>query len=358
MNIPHRPRLRRTLLLVLSVLAACAAAESPGPTATSPIAPTSGPGTSSAAPSPTTGAPTTVAPAVAPLVGVGMTPRTWEGSGFPDFLGEIAGRVDLLMHAAPWTELPTAGSSLDVVATVAEQQGMGSVVVLGTGDGGGAALRLDDAGIAALIDGLRNYLGRHHPAYLGLANEVNLIASDDPARFEQVVALWGAALPVVHELSPSTKVLVTFQYEWLLGRRDGWFGGSIGEPQWDLLGRFDGADAVGITTYPSLVLDDPAALAGDYYTQIAAHTDLPVVVTEAGWTADPALPLLPGTDAEEAAFIAVLAAQAGAARVEAMVWTFVHGDQVVQPQFAGMGLYGPDGGARPALAAWLALGGG
>ena len=112
---------------------------------------------------------------------------------------------------------------------------------------------------------------------------------------------------------------------------------------------------MGLTTSPSLVFDDPGALPADYYTQIAAHTDLPVILTEVGWTADDTLPLLPGGEEEQVAFIDVLAVQAPLAGVEAMVWTFVFGDQVQQPAFAGMDLRRDDGSPRPAWERWLAI---
>lgn len=202
---------------------------------------------------------------------------------------------------------------------------------------------------------MRAYLGEYQPEYLGLGNEVNLLATADPAAFEQVVSLWNEALPVVRELAPETKVFVTFQYEWMLGRRDGWYGGAEVAADWSPLGRFAGADVVGFTTYPSLVFDDPAALPPGYYTQISAHTDLPAILTEVGWSADKALPLLPGSEAEQVAFIDVLAAQAPAAGMEAMVWTFVFGDQVQQQAFAQMDLRRDDGSPRPAWDRWLAI---
>ncbi|HNJ98152.1 MAG TPA: hypothetical protein PLV13_08510 [Ilumatobacteraceae bacterium] len=318
------------LLAPLALLAACADGRESSTATASSIA------------APTTAAPTTTPVVAPPLVGVGMTPRTYEGTGFPDFLAGIDGQTDLLMHAGGWNEAGTAGSPIDVAATLAEQRGLGAVIVL-------------QPSADASVDALSTFLTAHHPAYLGLGNEVNLLASNDPAAFEALVALWQQALPIVREMSPDTKVFVTFQYEWLLGRRDGWFGGAVAEPQWDLLDRFPGADLVGFTTYPSLVFEQPSDLPADYYAQVAQHTDLPVILTEVGWTADETLPLLPGSAAEQTDFIALLSQQATAARIEAMVWTFVHGDLVVDQQFNGMGLFAPDGTARPAWTAWTGL---
>jgi len=326
------------LIAPLAFLAACT--DGDGSAATTPITPA--PATASAATTPITPAPATAPLATAPLIGVGMTPRSYEGTGFPDFLAEIDGHADLLMHAGSWDEAGVVGSAIDVAATLAEQRGVGAVLVL-------------QPSASASLDALRTLLTAHQPAYLGLGNEVNLLATNDPAAFEQLLALWQEALPLVRELSPDTKVFVTFQYEWLLGRRDGWFGGAVGEPQWDLLGRFAGADLIGLTTYPSLVFEHPADLAADYYGQLAQHTGLPVILTEVGWTADSALPLLPGSDSEQTDYIAVVAGQAPAARIEAMVWTFVHGELVAEQQFTGMGLFGPEGSPRPAWTAWTAL---
>jgi hypothetical protein len=305
---------------------------------------------------PSTSEPDPVRPT--PLVGVGMTPRSYSADDFPVFLGEIEGRSDLLMHAGGWGDLTAPGSAFEVVVTLAREREMKSVVVLSPNSGGTLTTALDEATVTSLLDSLRSFLASNQPEYLGLANEVNMLATDDPAAFEAVVALWQRALPIVRELSPATKVFVTFQYEWLVGRRDGWFGRTVVATDWSPLDRFGDADLVGLTTYPSLVFDTPSEIPSDYYAQIGEHTTLPLIFTEVGWTADASLALLPGSDAEQVSYVEMLAEQAEAVAVEGLVWTFVHGEQVTDVPFAGMGLFAADGVPRPAFDAWMARRGG
>lgn len=352
---------RAGLLSLVALLAACS---SSGGTTTRPAAtpatasvPASALGSSTSVAVDTTTA--AGAPELAPpLIGFGLSPKSYSATDFPEFLSLVKGNADLLMHAGAWSELATAGSPFHVVSTLAPQQGMDTVIVISPSSAGALLRPLDATTHDAYLASLRAFLGEFQPAYLGVANEVNMLATEDPAAFEQVVELWHDALPIVRELSPRTKVFVTFQYEWLLGHRGGWFGTSADvAPDWAVVQRFDGADLVGLTTYPSLVVDDPAQLPIDYYAQLASHVDKPVIFTEVGWTADESLPLLPGSEAEQVAFIDVLATQSTAARVEAAVWSFVHGDQVTDQPFAEMDLRRDDSTPRPAWPAWLSWAG-
>ncbi len=324
-------------------LGACAEDEAATPAVTS-VPATVAPGTEPSTP-----------PLTRPLTGLGLTPRSYQGSDLPDFLALVHGNADLLMHAGAWSELGQPNSAFHVMSALAAQQGLDTVIVLSPSAAGTLLQPLDDATRAGYLASLGSFLAEYQPAYLGLTNEVNLLATDDPGAFEQVVALWNEALPIVRELSPTTKVFVTFQYEWMLGHRAGWYGGDEMAADWTALDRFRGADMVGFTTYPSLVFDDPAGLPPDYYAQIADHVAVPVIFTEVGWTADDTLPLLPGSEAEQVAFIAVLAAQAPPVGVEAMVWTFVFGDQVQQQAFAEMDLRRDDGSPRPSWDRWVSL---
>lgn len=295
-------------------------------------------------------------PSASPRTGFGLSPQSYEGNDLPDFLTLVRGNADLLMHAGAWSELARPNSPFHVMSALAAQQGLDTVIVLSPSAAGQLLQPLDNATRAGYLDSLRAFLSEFHPDYLGLANEVNILETDDPAAFEQVAGLWAAAVPIVRELSPHTEVFVTFQYEWLLGNRGGWFGGAEVVADWSALDRFPGADMVGFTTYPSLVFDDPEALPADYYTQIAGHTDLPVLFTEIGWTADEGLPLLPGSEQEQVAFIDVLQQQTATLGAEVLVWTFVYGDPIQQPAFRGMTLRRADGSARPVWERWLAIG--
>ena len=291
------------------------------------------------------------------LVGVAMSPRSYTGSDLPDFLELVEPHTDVLMHAGDWAELADPGSPFHVFSTLAADQGAEFAMVISPSAGEELLRPLDAATVDDYLRWLRAFLEVHQPAFLGLANEVNMLAVHDAAGYDEVVDLWDEALPVVRELAPDTVVFVTFQFERTVGRHDGWFGGAVVAPDWSVIDDFAGMDVVAFTTYPSLVYDDPAGLPADYYTQVADHTDLPVVFTEVGWSADEALPLLPGSEGEQVAFIDVLASQIDELDTDLAVWTFVHGDQVAAQPFAEMDLRRADGGPRPAWDRWFAVAG-
>ncbi|MEM7285297.1 MAG: hypothetical protein AAF480_03015 [Actinomycetota bacterium] len=306
-----------------------------------------------AADSPT--AQTTAEPDRASL-GVAFSPRSYTGSDLPDFLSLVEPEVDLLMHAGDWAELADPGSPFHVFSTLATDRGHDFVMVISPSSGDELLRPLDAPTRDDYLRWLRDYLRDHQPAHLGLANEVNMLAVRDPAGYRAVVELWDAALPIVRELAPDTTVFVTFQYERTIGRHDGWFGGQVVPADWSVIDDFVGMDAVAFTTYPSLVLDDPADMSPDYYTRIASWTELPVIFTEVGWTADETLPILPGSEAEQVAFIDAFDAQLAALDGVAAVWSFVHGDLVADLPFAEMDLRRGDGAARPSWDRWLAVG--
>ena len=298
----------------------------------------------------------TVTPDVSgPDIGVALSPKSYTEPDFPDFLALVNGRVDLLMHAGDWAELDSPASPFHVLATLAEQQGAEAVVVLGPSSAEHLIRPLDVATTERYLGSLRAFLTEHQPKYLGLANEVNMLALESPTDFEAVVELWDRAVPIVRELAPGTQVFITFQLERTLGRHDGWFGGGIVEPDWSPTDRFDDADLVGFTTYPSLVLDSPDELGPDYYRQIAEHVDRPVIFTEIGWSADPEMPILPGDEGEQVAFLDELDRQLEDLDVAAAVWAFVHDDLITHPAFSETDLRRADGSARPAWDRWLAF---
>ncbi len=287
------------------------------------------------------------------LFGFGLSPQSYQGDDLPRFLDRITGNADVLMHAGDWGELD--GTVFDVAESFARETGLDFVAVVSPNAAERMIRPLDDATRERYLASLRRFVAEQRPAFLGLGNEVNMLATDDPEAFETVVSLWEDARTIVRAESPDTVVFVTFQLEWLLGYRGGWFGRSTVEPQWDIVQRFTGADAIGFTTYPSLVFDDPADLPAEYYTQIGDRTDLPVIFTEIGWTTLDTLPLLPGSEAEQATFIDVFAAQTETLDTRLAVWAFVRADLVSQQPFRGMDLVRPDGTYRPAWQRWLDL---
>ena len=89
----------------------------------------------------------------------------------------------------------------------------------------------------------------YRPAYLVLGTEVNVAFERDPDGYRAFVDAYREAYGVVRAASPETLVLVSFQYEQLLGLIP-WEPPHV--PRWELLDDFAGAnDLFAITTYPS-----------------------------------------------------------------------------------------------------------
>ena len=292
-----------------------------------------------------------------PQRGVAMTPRSYEGSDLPDFLDQVQGHTQVLMHAGDWIDLEKPTSAFHVTSTLAAQRGMDSMIVLSPSNGTRLIRPIDQETTERYLDGLEAFLAQHQPRFLGLGNELNLVASRSIDDFEATIDLFEAAIPIVRANAPDTTVFVTFQYEWMLGKRDGWFGqrADADDTQWHLLDRFGDADAVAFTSYPGLVHDGPADIAPDYYVQIADRVDQPVVLTEVGWTSDGDLGQLAGSEREQVDFANRVLRDAASLQAAAVVWTFVYGTQVEEAAFRGMGLRNEDGTERPVWSTWFGI---
>ncbi|MEQ8716712.1 MAG: hypothetical protein RIE08_03810 [Acidimicrobiales bacterium] len=290
----------------------------------------------------------------ATLRGVALTPRSFGEADVATFL-DLADRAgDVLMHAGDWADLATAGNAFEVVEVIGPEHGMVPLVVVSASSAGQLLAPLDAGTVDARLGDLAAFVTAHEPPWLGIGNEVNMLADENPGGYAEWLEVWERAVDIVATASPGTTVFPVLQYEWLLGRRGGLFGGTPGEPRWELLDGFDGADAIGFTSYPGLVVDSPDELPPDYYEQISLHSDLPVVFTEIGWQSDPGLALNPGSEAEQADFVDRFFDLTRTLRPVITIWPFVHAESVEAEAFSSMGLRRPDGSARPAWDRWLA----
>lgn len=324
------------LASVLVVVAACRPSPS-GAASTGPAGVGPAPGT----------------PAV--LRGVALSPRSYDEADMTTFLSlaEQAGTV--LMHAGDWAGLEQEqGNAFSLVETIGPQHGLVPVVVISASSAQALIRPLDGTTRTAYLDALRAFADRFHPPYLGVGNEVNVLATADGAGFDASVSLFAAAAATVGEVSPDTIVFPVFQYEWLVGRHGGIFGGpEQAASQWDLLSRFPAARAVGFTTYPGLVFHHPADVPADYYGAIRDHTNLPVLITETGWPSGTVAPGWDGSEEAEAAWATRLWKLLDPVRPGVVVWPFVFDTQVSTAPFGTMGLRRPDGSARPAWNAFV-----
>ena len=198
----------------------------------------------------------------------------------------------------------------------------------------------------------------YRPKYLCLAMEINAYYEQHPEDFEHFVTLFSEARTAVKKIDPEIVVLVSFQYEQLLGI----FGGQTGlprhEPHWKLLDLFGpDLDAVGISSYPLKSLDPPRfpsgdALPKDYYARIAEHTNKPIVFAELGWATDPSYG---GSPQDQAVFIERLPALLEGLDVRLINYNFLFDAKGFGKVFESMGLIDEKGNTKPAMKVWLGL---
>jgi hypothetical protein len=292
------------------------------------------------------------------LYGVALSARSNSAEDFESFFDLAADAGSVLLHNGDWAQLDPESGAFAVTMIVGGERGLVPAIGISANDFKTLIRPLDDTTRADYLSRLEEFLRVHQPRYLGIGNEVNTVATDNPGEYETLVDLFADAAAVVEATSPETMVYPVFQYEWLIGRRDGIFGGENRpeDDQWSLLSGFPDAEAIGITTYPGLVFSDPDEIPADYYSAIADHTGLPVVFTEMGWQSGGGPPGYEGSDEQQARFIARFDDLTADIDVLVAIWPFVFDTQVDIVPFNSMGLRRSDGTPRPAWATWAAEG--
>ncbi|HEX9855868.1 MAG TPA: hypothetical protein VGC47_11190 [Acidimicrobiia bacterium] len=334
--------MRRTVAVLALLVAGCSGT---GGTTT---------GTVSASASSTTGTagpPVTTTAAIPPdlperMLGVGFSPLSFEGSDFDDFWDRAAGAGSVVSHAGRLDELGDPSSVLGLVAEEAQGRGLAAVIVAHPD------FPLTEASVDAYIFDALSFVREHSVTFLGIGNEVNRLAPDE---YEDFVLLFDRLAAAIASVSPSTIVFPVMQYEWLVGRRDGLHGDLEVPPTWEVVDDYPAAEAFGITSYPGLVFESPAAMPAGYYADLGEYTDLPIVVTATGWQSGDAPNGFAGSEDEQAAFVDRFFDLTASLPIAIAAWTHVY-DQDAPVPFDTMGLVGADGSDRPAWNRWAAGG--
>ncbi len=151
-----------------------------------------------------------------------------------------------------------------------------------------------------------------HPAYLGLASEINTYADAHPDDFQNYVSLYREVYDAVKAESPETQVFVTFQWEDLNNLFPGAAEGR--EPyqiNWDQVEAFEPElDLWAISSYPFIAFPSGAQIPDDYYTPLLERTAKPLAVAEGGYTSEPAGPF-PGTPQDQVDYLTAIHDQIG-----------------------------------------------
>lgn len=322
--------------LLALMLAGCASPETAPGTTTPPPVGTTPP--SASTPAPPVELPTTAR-------GVAYSPRAGGAATFFDDAKELG---DVVLWGGPIEQLADERSAPAQIAAAAHAKGLQVVIQTSPLVESGAGPAMDDA----LARSVAAFAARSRPEYLALGVEVNRFAERDAARFDAFVAWYAAAYDAVKAAAPETKVFVTFQYEWMEGRRGGLFGGpENATPQWDLYGRFDKLDLAAFTTYPGLVERDPANLSSTYFARLAALSRT-LAITETAHFADAPAPGWESSPDEQAGYARAFLSAMDPLDPAFVVWLHAYDQGVGPAPFHRMGLSSADGAERPARAVW------
>ncbi len=217
-------------------------------------------------------------------------------------------------------------------------------------DNGQLLRPLDNANRTNYKEIAENYAWEHHPRWLGLGIEVNILYEKNPQDFYEFVSFYNEVYDAVKAKSPETKVFTVFQLEAIKG-----LSGLSGSHQqaWQLIDDFK-LDAVGFTTYPELVFKKPSEIPDNYYTEIALHTSKPILFTEIAWAS---APLNTAWDADttastQAEFVTKFFNFTRSLNKELVVWPFMHDLPASFGIFKKMGLRTANDVAKPAWDVW------
>ena len=202
-----------------------------------------------------------------------------------------------------------------------------------------------------------------HPDHLGLALETNLIRLAAPdSIYQGVKQAVNAAAADVRAFDAHVPISVSVQAEVAWGRLGGsssYIGVNTDFTDFPFL------QEVGISSYPYLSFHSPAEIPLNYYSQLVSGHNLPVFVTEGGWTSvDLSALSVQSSPAQQQAYIrrqGQLLAQAKAIAVFQLTFTdlalsgWPANDSAGLYPFAFLGMVDSNFIAKPAFATWDSL---
>lgn len=310
-------------------------------------------------------------------MGLGTLPRELNADAYREAfaLAGSAGDIALIQKAPPWEDiLPDGTVGEETTATTAaelnalEDEDLELFFAIDPTDAttgrdriGGLPQSYQGRGFAdeeirRAFEVYAEYVAvNYRPRYLALGVEMNLYYQHQPDDFEAYTALFEDTYAIVKEASPNTLVTLTFQYEDLQARL------PTTEPHytdWQLLAIFEPlVDVTAISTYPSLAFGSVDDIPANYYTQLRAFTDHPIVVASAGFSsgADGIGEASEG-EQQQALFVERLLRESADIPVATLIWFAgwdpVYAEGTALAVFRHIGLVREDGSEKPAWRAW------
>ena len=216
---------------------------------------------------------------------------------------------------------------------------------------------LADGDLRAAFVAEAEFLARNmRPTYLVLGTEINATYERNPEGYFAFIEAYQEAYEVVKAASPQTLVLVTYQYEELLG--------VVPElpphaPRWELLDDLAGRlDLLGLTSYPSFAYPTARKVPLEYYAQIEDYTDLPVAFVSVGFASGPGRAgVNASTEPEQRRFLQRLLEDAFTLRSPLVVWFAAEdlGFAATPPYdlLRSIGLRDAEGGPKESWTVWV-----
>lgn len=199
---------------------------------------------------------------------------------------------------------------------------------------------------------------RFRPPWYGLASEINTLADlGDAELHAEVRDVVNTLAPRIEQEAPGTTTFVSFQADQAYGLPG--FPRTV--DHFELIDLYD-VDALGLSSYPVFVLDDPGEIPDDFYRRFDQATDRPLLLVEGGWNSEDT-PITSGTPEEQEAFFRRTAELLDG--VDARVWVYLTYTDLdlatfgLPPDreaglsnFARMGIVDIDFRPKPAFAVW------
>ena len=273
--------------------------------------------------------PITTAPSEEPLRGVALSPKSFSATDFPRFF-DIIEPLDIVTGGDDAESIMTPNTAGIAVMGLSKQFKFIPVILVGVG-------------ADTSTDEILAFVNTYHPPYLGIGNEINFEKKGD------IIANVNRINAQVKLANPATQTFTVYQYETLLGRHDGVWGGKKTEPDWTLLDNVQ-TDFIAFTTYPGLIYQNPEDVPDNYYSQIAKHTSKKIAFTETGWFRDGPT----GWDSsaeEQGRFAARFLELTAPLHPVFLIWSYLY-DQLIPEPFATMGLL-KDTETSPAFKVWM-----
>jgi hypothetical protein len=212
----------------------------------------------------------------------------------------------------------------------------------------------DDPEVRRAFVAAAEELAKFEPPYLCLGTEINFFALNGAKAYVGFAAAYKEAYRAVKKISPSTKVYVSFQYEFLrlLDHKEP---DKLDEHR-KLIDVFrPELDLVAITTYPVDAYDEPGKMPSNYYAHVRRYLqkDDAVMVMEVGWPSAGQ-----GSTEQQRAFVKRLPELLAEVKPVLTAWSMLHDVKqgVFGADLATTGLYTGEGEAKPAAVEWKALG--